>query len=413
MTGREKAAFLLLQLPGEEAGTVLDRLGPDRQEKLRADMDRLQQEPPAPEVVDQLLEELERLLGDSPVVTPQTIAQVESTGQPEGVAPSEPAAAPEEKPDEKVPAGEGEVATTQTPPSSSPPVKPGEPLPDESAIESDPMAALRQMAGGGPTSAAANVDRLALALQDEHSRTVALVLTQMEPDRAGEVLKRLSPEKRRDVSPYLGKELAVSPELVNRIIRTVLEKCRHLSEKPPAPAGSNRFKRMAEMLRRLDKPDRMEVLAALEQNDPDMVASVKEYLYSFDDLLVIEDRSMQKLLAEIDSKSLASASEGRLGSDQGQGPQQFVQAGPRDSERGNGTVRDDSAHHDPAGPEGRGRGDTTFGPGWRIDHASVTTRLWRPPHCRMQNAECRMQIADCLFHSAFCILQSAIVRVSH
>ena len=140
------------------------------------------------------------------------------------------------------------MATTQIRPSSSPPVKPGEPLPDESAIKSDPMAALRQMAGGGPTSAAANVDRLALALQDEHSRTVALVLAQMEPDRAGEVLKRLSPEKRRDVSPYLGKELAVSPELVNRIIRTVLEKCRHLSEKPPAPAGSNRFKRMAEML---------------------------------------------------------------------------------------------------------------------------------------------------------------------
>ena len=41
-----------------------------------------------------------------------------------------------------------------------------------------------------------------------------------------------------------------------------------------------------------------------------MVASVKEYLYSFDDLLVIEDRSMQKLLAEIDSKSLASALKG-------------------------------------------------------------------------------------------------------
>jgi flagellar motor switch protein FliG len=185
-------------------------------------------------------------------------------------------------------------------------------LPDETTIESDPLAALRQMAGGGPpaAAAAANVDRLALALQDEHPRTVALVLNQMEAERAGEVLKRLAPEMRREVSVQLGREVAVSPELVNRIVRTVLEKCRRLAELPPAQGGSNRFKRVAEMLRRLDKPDRMEVLAALDQNDPETAAQVKEFLYNFDDLLLIEDRSIQKLLAEIDSKSLASALKG-------------------------------------------------------------------------------------------------------
>ncbi len=131
----------------------------------------------------------------------------------------------------------------------------------------------------------------------------------MDPDRAGEVLKRLHPEMRRAVSVQLGKEVAVNPDLVSRIIRTVLAKCRTLAEAPPAASG-NRFKRMAEMLRRLEKPDRMEVLAALEQNDAQTAAQVKEFLYSFDDLLIIEDRSMQKLLAEIDSKSLASALKG-------------------------------------------------------------------------------------------------------
>jgi flagellar motor switch protein FliG len=165
------------------------------------------------------------------------------------------------------------------------------------------------MVGAGPPNAAANVDRLALALGDEHPRTVALVLQQMEPDSAGELLKRLQPETRRQVSVQLGKEVTVDPDLINRILRTVLAKCRTLAE-APAAGGANRFKRMAEMLRKLDKPDRMEVLAALEQSDAQTAAQVREFLYSFDDLLLIEDRSMQKLLAEIDSKGLASTLKG-------------------------------------------------------------------------------------------------------
>ncbi len=64
------------------------------------------------------------------------------------------------------------------------------------------------------------------------------------------------------------------------------------------------------MLRSLAKPDRLEILTALEQSDAELVAKVKEYLYQFEDLLLIEDRSMQKLLAEIDSKSLATALKG-------------------------------------------------------------------------------------------------------
>jgi len=68
-------------------------------------------------------------------------------------------------------------------------------------------------------------------------------------------------EMRRAVSLQLGKEVVVNPDLINRIVRTVLEKCRNLVE-APAAQGGNRFKRIAEMLRCLEKVDRMEVLAA-------------------------------------------------------------------------------------------------------------------------------------------------------
>ncbi|HEX5272997.1 MAG TPA: FliG C-terminal domain-containing protein [Gemmataceae bacterium] len=289
MTGQEKAALLLSRLPPPEADSVLARLDPDRGGRLRAQMQHFREAPPPADVVNQILDDLDRLIRE----------------QADLAAAPAPAAAPEGS-EAAAPPAEGEEAPAG---GAAPARKPGEPLPDEAVIESDPLSALREMSGAGPANAAANVDRLALALADEHPRMVALVLDKMDPDRGGEVLKRLHPEHRRAVSVQLGKEVSVNPDLVNRIIRTVLAKCRTLAETPPAAAG-NRFKRMAEMLRRLDKPDRMEVLAALEQSDAQTAAQVREFLYSFDDLLIIEDRSMQKLLAEIDSKSLASALKG-------------------------------------------------------------------------------------------------------
>jgi flagellar motor switch protein FliG len=284
MTGQEKAALLLLRLPPGEADRVLARLDPERGERLRAHMQHFRQAPPPPGVVEQVLNDLDQILRE----------QIGSATEPR---PAEGAAAP---------APEGAEPT----PSAAKPAETGESLPDEAQIESDPLAALRAMTGGPPGQTAGNDDRLALALSDEHPRTVALVLSQLEPVRAGDILKRLHPEMRREVSLQFGKEVNVSLDLISRIVRIVLAKCRALAEAPPAAAASNRFKRMAEMLRRLDKPDRMEILAALEQNDAQSAAQVKEFLYSFDDLLLIEDRSMQKLLAEVDSKSLATALKG-------------------------------------------------------------------------------------------------------
>jgi flagellar motor switch protein FliG len=284
MTGQEKAALLLLRLPPGEADGVLARLDPERGERLRAHMQHFRHSPPPPEVVDQVLNDLDQILREQ----------------------MSPAAEPPPAGGAAAPAGEAAPEAAEPAPPAAKPAGAGDVLPDEAAIDSDPLAALRAMTGAAPGQVAANEDRLALALSDEHPRTVALVLAQMEPDRAGEVLKRLHPEMRREVSLQFGKEVTVNAALVNRIVRIVLAKCRQLAEAPPA-AASNRFKRMAEMLRRLDKPDRMEILAALEQSDAQAAAQVKEFLYCFEDLLLIEDRSMQKLLAEIDSKSLASA----------------------------------------------------------------------------------------------------------
>src|SRR5262249_33279099 len=115
---------------------------------------------------------------------------------------------------------------------------------------------------------------------------------------------------RREASVLLSRGATATAEVVQRVAAATLQKCRTMSEAPADPGDQERYKKMADVLRLMDKADRQEILTALEERDQATADAVKEYLYQFEDLLRIEDRSMQKLLSELDSKSLAAALKG-------------------------------------------------------------------------------------------------------
>jgi flagellar motor switch protein FliG len=164
----------------------------------------------------------------------------------------------------------------------------------------DPIAALSRL----------DPDQLAAALKGENPRTVCLILNQLAIEQAGQLFKRLPGELRREVSVHFSNVVAPGPEVVERIARAVVRKSRLLQEKPPEPGPDARYRSMADMMRLLDKAECKEVLTALEEHDAAAAAAVKTLLYRFDDLLRIENRSMQRLLGELDTKNLALALKG-------------------------------------------------------------------------------------------------------
>ena len=265
MTGEERAALLLKSLPSEMAEAVLAQLGPQRSSAVRARMQFLEQQPEPEEALDEVLSDLEALL---------RIASEESSGR--APAASRPAAANEAKPDKL----EKEESGSET--------------------AGDQLSVLRRM----------DLDLLAAALKGENSRTVCLLLNNMDAIRAGEILKRLPPELRREVTLQLGQAMACSPQLVERIAQAVVQKSQSLREAPAEESVDAKIKKMADMLRLLEKTDRMELLAAIAEQDAEKADKIKAYLYQFEDLLAIADRSMQKLLSQIDSKNLAMALKG-------------------------------------------------------------------------------------------------------
>jgi flagellar motor switch protein FliG len=136
-------------------------------------------------------------------------------------------------------------------------------------------------------------------------------MNSLDIEVAGQIYKRLSPQKRKEVSLRFTQQTNVGDELIKRIAQGVLKKCQALRDSTSTtgePGG--REKRMAALLRELERAERMEMLTALEETDAQLTGRIKALLYQFEDILRMENLSVQKLLSEIDVKTLSLALRG-------------------------------------------------------------------------------------------------------
>jgi flagellar motor switch protein FliG len=98
---------------------------------------------------------------------------------------------------------------------------------------------------------------------------------------------------------------SASPGLVQRIVQTTVAKALAADGSAVEATGSDR--KMVELLRAMAKKTRSQMMQQIEREDPELSDRIKGLLYVFEDLLRIEDRSLQRLLAEVDSETLVTA----------------------------------------------------------------------------------------------------------
>jgi flagellar motor switch protein FliG len=263
LTGLEKAALLLKSLSPAVVDKVLATMDPKHSKQLTAELAKVSARPDLKEATARVLDEAVGVLGqDRP--------------QPAATAPATAAAAQVD----------ARIASDAAKDAAAAP------------NEADPLGAI----------AAVSPELLSAALEDENARTIALLMNRMEVEAAGHVFKRLSPAKRKEVSVRFTDGATVADDLLRHIAGAVLKKCEALRSTGPAAAEQGeREKRMAGLLRGLERIERMETLAALEESDAALAGRIKAMLYLFEDILRMENSSIQKLLSEIDMKTLASA----------------------------------------------------------------------------------------------------------
>jgi len=146
--------------------------------------------------------------------------------------------------------------------------------------------------------------QIASAIEDDHPKTIALVLGHMSTRAAAQVLEQLPPETRSEVVVFLTRESTVPAPIVNQVLRSTVQKAVSVEFREEEVDQSIA---LAELMRSLTKDTRVALMAKLQESDAELASKVKSNLYLFSDVLRLEDRDVQKLLAEVESDSLIIA----------------------------------------------------------------------------------------------------------
>ena len=142
-------------------------------------------------------------------------------------------------------------------------------------------------------------------IRNEHPQTIALILSQLSPGQASQVLSQLSEDVQTDVAMRIATMEKISPEVI-REIESVLDI--HLKEVISGNlSASGGVKAIASILNLVDRATEKSILGNMEMESPELTSSIKNLMFVFEDLLILDDRSIQLVLKEIDIKELSIA----------------------------------------------------------------------------------------------------------
>jgi len=141
--------------------------------------------------------------------------------------------------------------------------------------------------------------------QNEHPQTTALILTQLNPQHAAAVLSELGPELQAEVALRIATMEKISPDVLKEIEATLEGHFGNSAGRDLSVSGG--AKAIAEILNLIDSSAEKNILQSLEAEDPDLAAEVKNMMFVFDDLILLDDRSIQRLLKDVETKDLSIA----------------------------------------------------------------------------------------------------------
>jgi flagellar motor switch protein FliG len=150
-----------------------------------------------------------------------------------------------------------------------------------------------------------SADEIFELIKDEHPQTIAIILIHLKTPVASDVLSYLSDEIKTDVSvrvATLDKVNADMVEEVNYVFKEILK-----NKKSSIAHISGGVDRLAEILNQTDEISSELILNEIEENDADMAAQIKQKMFVFEDLVLVDDRGFQKLLRKVETVELAIA----------------------------------------------------------------------------------------------------------
>jgi flagellar motor switch protein FliG len=147
--------------------------------------------------------------------------------------------------------------------------------------------------------------QLASFLSKEHPQTIALILSHLPPDHSAEVLAEFKDDLRTEAIIRIATIGKVSPQLVSEIEHVVDQIAEQTLSQNLAQAGGSQL--VANILNKSNNAMAKSLLERIEEKKPEMALEIKRLMFLFEDIILIDDKGIQRILRDVDKKDLAMA----------------------------------------------------------------------------------------------------------
>jgi flagellar motor switch protein FliG len=150
--------------------------------------------------------------------------------------------------------------------------------------------------------------QLAQFVGSEHPQTIALILSHLQPMQAAQIMAHLSPDTRTEVALRIATMDRTPPEVVDQVEEVLKRKLSSVISRDFTSTGGTQF--LVNMLTTVDRGTEKQILEYLDGANAELAAEVRKLMFVFDDLVRLDDRSLQRVLRDVDSKDLSLAMRG-------------------------------------------------------------------------------------------------------
>lgn len=139
-------------------------------------------------------------------------------------------------------------------------------------------------------------------IQNENAQTIALVISYLQSDQAAEILSALPQEKQAEVAKRVALMDSTSPEVVNQVERVLEQKLSTTVTQDYTSAGG--IESIVQILNGVDRSTERTILDSLEIQDPELAEEIKKRMFVFEDIVNIDNRSIQRIIRDIENADL-------------------------------------------------------------------------------------------------------------
>lgn len=142
-------------------------------------------------------------------------------------------------------------------------------------------------------------------IQNEHPQTIALVLSYLDNEQAGQILSELPQEMQADIAKRIAIMDSTSPEIIYEVERILEQKLSATVTQDYTQTGG--IQAVVEVLNGVDRSTERTILDALEIQDPELAEEIKKRMFVFEDIVTLDNRAIQRVIREVENDDLRLA----------------------------------------------------------------------------------------------------------